>query len=49
MAAAQNLARVLRWRSHMQVYQNIKQKIKFKMAAAIILNFCTNINNSAAD
>jgi len=32
----------------MQVLQNIK-KIKFNMAAAAILYFCTNSNNSAAD
>jgi len=44
---AQNLARVLRWRSYMQVCQNIEQKSK--MAAAAILDFCTNSNTSAAD
>ena len=40
-----------RWRrwSYMQVCQNIKQKIKSKMAAAAILDFCTNSNNSVAD
>jgi len=32
----------------MHVCQNIKQKIKSKMSAAAVLDFCTNSNNSAA-